>query len=319
MAWRCAVGLLALLLSSCTHNNSNPKNIPILSVNGHVYTAVEFGSALAKSLKVYDALAAKDPVNIERARESVIQEFVISALLEQYAAAHDIQVSDSELLDEFDHIRKTYPDDLTFKAALATGGQTLEEWKGALKRTLLERKVFSSLAPLGNQGVESEARQLYETHKGDYVRPPQIHLQQIVVTREDDAERIFHKLKSGASFASLAQKFSISPDGAQGGDVGWVGRGTMPAFDSAFNLSVGKTSPIVKSSYGFHIMRVLDKRPAGHLTFEQVKPRLIRQVNAKKQQAAFNQWLEAGIKSAKIERNDTLLERIKIRTEGEGE
>ncbi len=316
MAWRCGALLLSLLLFSCTHNNSNPKNSPVLSVNGHVYSATDFGKALARKLKIYDALAAKDPINIERARESVIQEFIVSALLEEYASAHNIEVSESDLLNELDHIRKTYPDDLTFKAALATEGQSLEEWKEALKKTLLERKVFATLTPPNDQSLDNEARQFYETHKDDFVRPAQIHLQQIVVTREDDAERIFHKLKFGVSFTSLAQKFSISPDGAQGGDVGWIGKGTMPAFDMAFNVSVGQTSAIVKSSYGFHIMKVLDKRPAGHLTFEQVKPRLIREVAAKKQQAAFNQWLESAIKSAKIERNDTLLEKIRVRTEG---
>lgn len=139
MSWRCGVVLLSLLLFSCTHNSSNPKNAAILSVNGRVYSAGELGASLAKKLKIYDALAAKDPINIERARESVIQEFIVSALLEEYATAHNIEVSDSELLNELDHIRKTYPDDLTFKAALATEGQSLEEWKAALKKTLLEK------------------------------------------------------------------------------------------------------------------------------------------------------------------------------------
>jgi len=320
MLWRSEIVLaLTFLLTCCTDKISDVKNIAVLKVNSEEITAGQYGGALAKKLKMYDALAAKDPSNIRRAREAVIKEFIVSALLSQYAKAHNISVGDGELLQEFDQVRKTYPDDLTFKAALATEGISIDEWKSDLRQTLLERKCFASLDPASQQSEkedEKSAHQLYDLNKDDFVRPAQIRIQQIVVSREDDGERLLHKLKSGASFTSLAQKFSISPDSAQGGDIGFLSKGVTPAFDSVFGQPVGYLSGIVKSNYGFHIIKVLDKRPAGHLTFDQVKSKLMRQAAEKRQQRVFNSWLESAVKSAKIERNDTLLEKVRVRTEG---
>jgi peptidyl-prolyl cis-trans isomerase C len=320
MFWRSGVVCwLAFLLASCTHKSSDVKNLAILAINGQEISAGEYGNALAKKLKMYDALAAKDPTNIKRARETVIKEFIVSALLTQYAKAHGLSVSEGEILAQFDQIRKTYPDDLTFRAALATEGSSIQEWKAALKQTLLERKAFGLLdpaSPASEKDDEKVAHQLYDLNKDTFIRPAQIRVEQIVVSREDDAERLLHKLKSGTPFTSLAQKFSISPDSSEGGDVGFIAKGVMPAFDTVFNQPVGYVSGIVKSNYGFHIIKVLDKRPAGHLTFDQVKSRLMRQAAEKRQQAIFNNWLESAVKSSKIERNDALLEKVRVRTEG---
>jgi peptidyl-prolyl cis-trans isomerase C len=320
MWWRSGIVCgLTLLFAACTNKSTDIKSVPVMTINGDAITASRYGNALAKKLKMYDALAAKDPTNIKRARESVIKEFIVSTLLSQYAKAHDLSVGEGELLQQFDQVRKTYPDDLTFKAALATEGTSINEWKAALKQTLIERKAFAYLDPptaLSEKEDEKAAHQLYELNKDAYVRPAQIRVEQIVVPREDDAERLLHKLKTGTAFSSLAQKFSTSPDSSQGGDIGFIAKGVMPAFDSVFNQPVGYVSGIVKSTYGFHIVKVLDKRPAGHLTFEQVKSRLMREAAEKRQQDIFNNWLESAVKSAKIERNDSLLEKVRVRTEG---
>jgi peptidyl-prolyl cis-trans isomerase C len=252
-----------------------------------------------------------------------LRELIVSALLTQYAADHKIIVTDEEKEKEFDRVRKSYPDDLTFRASLTTEGQTLDEWKARLSQSVLERKVFANLTPTTStieKTAELEARKYYESHSAEFDRPAEIHLQQILVAKEDDAERISHALKAGGvSFASMAKKYSLSPDAVDGGDVGYIAKGVVAAFDGAFNLKPGQLTGVVKSSYGFHIMKVLDKRPAGRLPFEKVKERLLREALGKKQQATFDQWLEGAVKAAKIERNDTLLDRIKVRTEAEDE
>jgi peptidyl-prolyl cis-trans isomerase C len=311
-------------LPSCQRFLSrNNGNIPVMVVNGDAYLATAFSQDLAKKLKAFDALAAKDPINVRRSKESALREFAISALLSQYAKAHQITVSQAEVDAAFDQVRSGYPDDLTFKAALAADGQALEEWKTSLKKTLIQKKVFASLDKnfeKGNEGtIEEKAKAYYTVHKAEFDRPAQIHLEQILVAKEDDAERLYHKLKSGASFSEVAKKFSISPEGAHGGDLGYISRGVVPIFDKAFDLTVGQISVVTKSNYGFHIMKVLDKRAAGVVPYERAKKGIMRKFEAQTEQEAFSQWLDGAIKTSKTERNDNLIEKIRVRTEGEQE
>ena len=314
----CIALLAAGLLGSCHKTTKQVGELPVYVVNGDAYSATSFARDLAKKLKTFDALAAKDPINVKRSKESALREFAVSTLLSQFAKAHHIEVSEAEVNDAFDKVRKTYPDDLTFKAALAADGQTMEEWKESLKKTLTERKVFETL-DADPASMEQDARNYYNAHKTEFNRPAQIHLEQILVAKEDDAERLFHKLKSGASFSDIAKKFSISPEGAGGGDLGYISKGMVPVFDKAFDLAPGQISAVTKSSYGFHILKVLDKRAAGAIPYEQAKKGIIRRLAAQHEQNVFSQWLDGAIKEAKTERNDALIDKIRVRTEGEQE
>jgi len=88
------------------------------------------------------------------------------------------------------------------------------------------------------------------------------------------AEDLLKQLKAGAKFEDLAKKYSEDPGSAkEGGSLGWIGKGrTVPEFEkAAFSLPKGQISDLVKSSYGFHIIRVDDRQDAHMKTLEEVK------------------------------------------------
>ena len=97
-----------------------------------------------------------------------------------------------------------------------------------------------------------------------------------VAEAQKRAEDVLKQLKAGAKFEDLAKKYSEDPGSAkEGGSLGWIGKGrTVPEFEkAAFSLPKGQISDLVKSSYGFHIIRVDDKQEAHMKTLDEVKGR----------------------------------------------
>jgi peptidyl-prolyl cis-trans isomerase D len=113
------------------------------------------------------------------------------------------------------------------------------------------------------------------------------------------AEDVLKQLKGGAKLEDLAKKYSDDPGSAkQGGELGWIGRGrTVPEFEkAAFSQAKGQTSDLVKSSYGFHIIRTEDKHEAHLKTLDEVKgeiePLIRQQKAARMMEAAGNSLLD---------------------------
>ena len=111
------------------------------------------------------------------------------------------------------------------------------------------------------------------------------------------------RLDAGESFEEVAKDVSTCPSSAQGGDLGFFGKGQMdPAFEeAAFALEVGKTSDIVKSSFGYHLIKVTDKNEAGTTPFEEVKDDIIQYLTQKKQKEFWGEYQQKMTEAATIE------------------
>src|SRR6202042_967499 len=125
-----------------------------------------------------------------------------------------------------------------------------------------------------------------------------------VAEAQHRAEDLLKQVKSGANFEDLAKKYSEDPGSAkQGGSLGWIGRGqTVPEFEkAAFSLPKGQMSDLVKSSYGFHIIRVDDKQEAHVRTLDEVKPEIEPVLKQQKAQQIAQKDAEALLNKAKTE------------------
>lgn len=124
--------------------------------------------------------------------------------------------------------------------------------------------------------------QKLKTRYDKYIKeaPPreEINARHILLANEADAKAVIDQLKKGADFAALAKETSTDPAGkTSGGDLGWFARGQMvPEFaDAAFSLKKGEiTETPVKTQFGWHVIKVEDRRTANPPTFEQIKPQL---------------------------------------------
>jgi peptidyl-prolyl cis-trans isomerase D len=159
------------------------------------------------------------------------------------------------------------------------------------KRKIKYAVIDTNKLEAGVTVTQDDLRSYYEQHRDQYKTPEQVKVSHILIktplpgpdNKVDEkgvaeaqhrAEDLLKQVKSGANFEDLAKKYSEDPGSAkQGGSLGWIGRGqTVPEFEkAAFSLPKGQMSDLVKSSYGFHIIRVDDKQEAHAKSLDEVK------------------------------------------------
>jgi peptidyl-prolyl cis-trans isomerase C len=150
--------------------------------------------------------------------------------------------------------------------------------------------------------TDEEMKKVYDEAVKSMTAEEEVHALHILVETEDEAKAIVEQLKGGADFATLAKEKSKDPGAADGGDLGYFVKGQMvPEFSEvAFKMYAGQVSNPVKTQFGWHIIKVEDKRTRAMPEFDKVKDQIASYV-ARKAQTEFVAQLR---ESAKIERLD---------------
>ena len=118
------------------------------------------------------------------------------------------------------------------------------------------------------------------------------------------AEKLLKQVKAGGDFAALAKENSDDPGSkAMGGDLGFFEKGTMVKEfgDAAFAMKVGQISNVVETQFGYHIIKVTDRKEGGMTTFENAKADIVKSLQDKKKNELFKQLIEKVKAGAKIE------------------
>src|SRR3954452_5226318 len=150
--------------------------------------------------------------------------------------------------------------------------------------------------------TDENMKKVYEDAAKQITGEQEVHARHILVETEDQAKKIAEELKKGADFAELAKKDSKDPGASDGGDLGFFTKDQMvPEFSTvAFALEPGKISDPVKTQFGWHIIKVEEKRARKAPDFEQVKAQIETYVTRKAQADYVAKLREA----AKVERMD---------------
>src|ERR1700737_380371 len=189
------------------------------------------------------------------------------------------------------------------KAAEDKKVENNEDFKKRMAFTRSRLLMDSLLATEGKAATTDEAmKKVYEEASKQITGEQEVHARHILVETEDEAKAIKAELDKGGDFAELAKKKSKDPGASDGGDLGFFHKGQMvPEFSAvAFALEPGKISDPVKSQFGWHIIKVEEKRSRKAPEFEQVKAQTETYVTRKAQADYVAKLREA----AKVERMD---------------
>ena len=265
--------VFVLVLMGCPQQQK-PSQDPavVATVNGEVIKRADFERLLAREAQAMEGNGPRTPEQVEPYKTALLETLIERALLLQAAGAAGVTVTTEEVDRRVLALSSEYPAG-TFDEALAKSQTSRAALTRSTREQLTIEKLLSQEVHARVAVTEEQISRYYEEHLADFQEPEQVHAQQIVVKGLDEAKRVQAQLWQGKKFQDLARRYSLSPDARVGGDLGFFARGTMPpAFDEVvFKLSVGGTSEVVSTEYGFHLFRVLEKKPARKREFIEVR------------------------------------------------
>lgn len=221
-----------------------------------------------------------------------------------FAAQHKKEVVDEMVVEEllYDEARRRKLDrDPEIKELIADAN-----------RKILISRVIEDEAKKSPPVSEDDVKLYYEQNKEKYMVPEMIRASHILTSTEEEAKAAKAELDNGADFAEVAKKYSKDLTKDRGGDLGYFSRGQMiPEFEKpAFSLQTGQISDIIKTRFGYHIIKVIDRKPAQYQSFDEVKDAVRTTLIRDKQRESFEKFTDQLKEKAKISINDELLSSI---------
>jgi peptidyl-prolyl cis-trans isomerase C len=281
--------LLALLAAGCRSGKSGGEGagpVPVAVVNGEPVSRAAFEREL-QQLRVGGG-EGSGPTDV--LKSSVLDDLVSRTLLLQQAKARGIEVAPEQVERAFLAIRAEYPG-TAFDDLLAQERLSVADLRARLRDQLTVEKLFREEVFSRVEVPDADVQRYFADHAAEFDEPERVHARQIVVRTREEAAKLREEVRrKPGSFADVASRASIAPEGKRGGDLGWFGKGQgMPeVFDVCFRLSPNAISDVVPSPFGFHVFQVLEKKSPSSRTLEQARPaiaaRLLRERRAKAQE-----------------------------------
>lgn len=271
------------------------------SVNGQPISGIEFQQLYYNELQ--NAQTQYGRLNgqiIESVKYSVFEYLVLEAIQKQEIEKRKITVTSKEIDEEIAGLKAFYPDN-----ALEEMGYTDAILKNIFEEQLKQDKLREAIA--GSVEVtEEQIRDVYE----------QVEASHILIRVESDEESAWDEGRNFGEFvlaqlaemdfAEAAKLYSDDSSAANGGALGYFSRGEMvPEFEkAAFDLEVDAISDLVRTQYGYHIIKVTDKELAEGEEFEAIKDQVRQYLVSQQQDLVYNPWLKEQLKTATLEIND---------------
>ncbi len=255
-----------------------------------------------------------DETQTSELNKSVLTRLIDQELLFQETRKKNVKVESQKCTEALADLKKGFPSEDDFKKALSETSLTETQLLEKIEKGLVIRKLLDAEVGQKIKVAEPEAKTFYESHPDYFKMDEQAKASHILIKvpdQKDEAqkakakkeiEEIQAKLKKGESFAELAKKSSQCPSSAQGGDLGFFRKGQMvkPFEEVAFALQPGQTSSIVETEFGFHLIQLAEKKPAGAVPFEEAKVKITDFLKQQQMEQGIKQYIETLRAGAKI-------------------
>jgi parvulin-like peptidyl-prolyl isomerase len=290
---------------------------PVAVVNGENISKAElqemFNRAVASSGVKTENLSNEQKLTGYR---QLLDDLIIDKLVRK--ESDSVSVTDEEVKKGIDEIKAGFPSEEAFQEQLKQSGQTDEKLVVMVRDGMKQRKWVEGRIGDTAAVSDDEAKKLYDENKADFEQPemrrashvlfmvPEGASEDVVKEKEAAAKAAAERAKKGEDFEVLAKELSEEPGAKErGGDLDFFGKEVMvPEFsEAAFAAKVGDITGPVRTQFGWHVIKVTDEKPAGTMTFEEVKPKLVEFLQESKKREAVQGMIKKLRDSAKVEIN----------------
>ena len=318
--------ILAVIFAGCRKTDKDipeqakvelPAGKVLMTVNGTKITQNQVDKELAPYLERMTSMgrAVSDSQKAQLQKE-ILNMMTEKQLLAEKIKSEGIRVTDEQINEKVKEI--TTRQGITiqdFEKSLQTrGGLSMAEFNSQIKMALaIEELLGSEFAKSGQSVSQEEAKKFYDDNIKNFTRTEQVKASHILIgtsgadeagktVAKAKAQEVLAKVKSGADFSELAKAHSTCPSKERGGDLGFFGKGQMvPEFsEAAFVLKPGEISDVVETKFGYHIIKVTDRKEAGVRSFEEEKTNIVKNLETRKKQTFTRNYVEALRSKAKI-------------------
>lgn len=286
--------------------------VMVASVNKENITKAEYDRVLEDVQDTFKAYYGEEFFStdegkevLEQIKEKLLEDFIIQKIILTEASNMDISVTAEEIDKLLEQLIEDYGGQEQFDKLIEERGIDLDNLKQDFHFQLTAEKLMEEVT----KEVEinnKEIREYYENNPDEFKEfPDEVKARHILVDDEDEAKKLLEQLKNGADFAELAKQHSKDPGSKdEGGDLGYFNRGAMVAeFDEAvFNMEVGEISDIVKTRYGYHIIKLEEKTIGPVIKFAEIEEELKEQLLLNKKYEEFDKQVSEWRKAAKVKK-----------------
>lgn len=290
-----------------------PETLPdvVARVNGEEVTRKEFEKFIAQM-----EMNAGGPVPADRRNEiyrNALERLVDLKLLSQEVKTRGVKGDEQAVAGEIQSIRGRFPSEEEFNKALAAQDMTPEK----LKAEMLTQTGISKMMETATSGTaevtDGDVKDFYDKNPDKFTRPEQVRASHILFKTEGDdaakkkarasAEAVLKQAKGGKEFAALAKQHSSDGSAQQGGDLGFFVKEQMvPEFSTvAFAMQPGQISDLVESQFGYHIIKVTERKGPEPIALDEVAPRVKQYLAQQRQQEKAQAFVKQLRDKAKIE------------------
>lgn len=252
---------------------------------------------------------------LDEFRQKVVDELIDAELLYQDAKAKSLLAGGEQVDAALAGAKEQFPTPEAFAAALAQSGLSEVELRAIFARNLSIRGLVEQDIAKGVSVSDADVHDFYVGNLETFQVPERVRARHILVevaaeadaaTRDAaraKADGLLARLRAGEDFAELAKTGSDCPTAPDGGDLGYFARGQMvgPFEAAAFALEPGKTSDVVETPFGYHIIRVEERKAAGPAPEAEIAPQIREFLAVRKTEEAVAARVKALREKATIE------------------
>jgi parvulin-like peptidyl-prolyl isomerase len=311
------IASVVLILSSCLDNNlpagSIANDTVVLTVNEEKINGKQFDKVLSAQKKIFRVQNFEElkPEELVWIKTRVLDEIIRNTLIAQEIAKENISIDQNVLKISLGKAREGYLEG-AFEKTLELEGISIVDWEKSIEKKLLTNELIQQQVNSKVSVGDKELRDYFDKNHKEFQKKEQVKALHIMVESEEEIREIQKELRSKQkTFSALAMEYSLGPEGAEGGDLGYFEAGQMPEeFDDVFKLKIDKVSGIIKTPYGFHLFKVVDKIEERKMDFEESKSKVKKILLQQLQDQAFQKWFLKLKQNAEIEIEYESLEKI---------